>query len=66
MKLYMMYIVGIIDIVKLFPNPSMLLNYLSGIQYSRFLSETSDTQMFRNAAAFILTYEGIPSIYYGE
>jgi alpha-amylase len=50
---------------SVFPDVSVLGNFLDNHDNPRFLSQNGDTVVLKNALAYILFAEGIPIIYYG-
>jgi alpha-amylase len=49
-----------------FKDISVLTTFVDNHDNVRFLSQTSDTSLFKNALAFIIMTEGIPVYYYGS
>lgn len=54
------------QINSLIVKPSLMLNFISGQDYSRFLGLNSNEAAYHNAVAFIMMFPGIPVLYYGD
>lgn len=49
-----------------FKDPSALTTFVDNHDVVRFLSQTSDTSLFKNALTFVMMGDGIPVYYYGS
>ena len=48
------------------PNEYLMYNFLDNHDVSRFLSLVEDRQKYKCALFFLVTYKGVPSIFYGD
>jgi glycosidase len=53
------------ELVKNFPYPAHLTNFVDSHDQDRFASVVSDSTLYENALLIVLAYEGVPVVYYG-
>lgn len=53
------------QVSSLFPDPSALGTFLDNHDNARWLNAKSDTQLLKNALAYVVLARGIPIVYYG-
>ncbi len=59
-------LVNMMDTIKnTFPDPTTLGNFIDNHDNERFLNDTSDTALLKNALAWVILSRGIPILYYG-
>ncbi|KAF3931532.1 Alpha-amylase [Dactylella cylindrospora] len=53
------------SVSRTFPNPELLGTFIDNHDVPRFMSQTSDRALLKNALAYVILARGIPIVYYG-